>query len=744
MVGTVNGGEIEFLDLMAKKPIIPDHQREYDWGAKSDGRKTIAKLTSDLVKHTNLYPGIPTKHYFLGSIMILDKGGWNVSDGQQRITTLYFIAAALRDKMLEKGMYSDAHEVTKGLLLDFLSGSLLLKQHVSGAVLGIDQAVKWASKPSKHTVFSRKHSIINGAGELVLTNACNIPWRECEVWNRDTNTKLGVVTGDPSVTASTFTASPPGSLPTTPAFKVELIASGKKEWGPDSKVKTDNGNTDWKYWKSLDNPGFQGFNKAKREINRLCPKSTSKPIWVAALKHFHITLQNVKFTTSTFDDREHANNYFAIFNDQDTSVPLASGDLLNSWMWTKIKATNSSYIVGTDRQKPHIETTWKEVCETLERSTNPAMLSSFLHHYCQATVSKVSVKKTWAMFNGKYCEDVMQKVAGEKKKRINGDRLIDMVRELRDAAKFYSKIVGKAATDRIGTRYLLLSKTTFAQYPPIMLGFKIGEDKSGAQVILESRLLGALETLFFRGNILQRESGGDAVRGNEWFDNIPKWSKKLSDSANAGDLINSVNHVIAGIKVLLNTASRNAMFTDAKHRRLALDLGDGKVKSADAKVILNRIGAWKKGNCDARPANKMSFRQRFNSSGAEDDPELEHILPKELTVAWVGWTDPDHVKWLHRLGNLAVIPKHENIVLSNGDPDFKFKTGVDGVGVDCHYNQIKANNLDDAVLEDAIDRFTVSADEWKVTDVESRSNDFGDIITKAFDYPVLERPDRWN
>ena len=100
--------------------------------------------------------------------------------------------------------------------------------------------------------------------------------------------------------------------------------------------------------------------------------------------------------------------------------------------------------------------------------------------------------------------------------------------------------------------------------------------------------------------------------------------------------------------------------------------------------------------------------------------------------------------WLHRLGNLAVIPKHENIVLSNGDPDFKFKTGVDGGGVPCHYNQINANNTDDAVLEDATDRFVASADEWKITDVESRSNDFGDIITQAFDYPVLELPDRWN
>ncbi|HIF39299.1 MAG TPA: DUF262 domain-containing protein, partial [Gemmatimonadetes bacterium] len=146
MVGQVEGGEKSFVELMDEPPKIPDHQRKYAWGSNTKGKKTIVKLTADLVEHTHKFPGAPTKPYFLGSIMVLDSSGYNVSDGQQRLITTLLFLRALGETLKERG--EPKH--LSGLVNNF---KLTYKKKLGGGRLGHSEHIQRLSIP-KHTPFN--------------------------------------------------------------------------------------------------------------------------------------------------------------------------------------------------------------------------------------------------------------------------------------------------------------------------------------------------------------------------------------------------------------------------------------------------------------------------------------------------------------------------------------------------------------------------------------------------------------
>lgn len=87
---TVSGKELTIKNILKKgKFIIPDYQREYDWS-----HIEIDEFLDDLKQADD-------EDYFIGSIVVTgDFSGdeFKVIDGQQRITTITILLAALRDK----------------------------------------------------------------------------------------------------------------------------------------------------------------------------------------------------------------------------------------------------------------------------------------------------------------------------------------------------------------------------------------------------------------------------------------------------------------------------------------------------------------------------------------------------------------------------------------------------------------------------------------------------------------------
>lgn len=107
----VNGEANNIQDLFSCNYQIPDYQRDYVWKTK-----TIEQLIGDLIHH---YQKITSNDnfrqqgitgYFLGAMVVIpkDKVIQEVVDGQQRLTTLTLIAAALCD--LLKRLVPDSHD----------------------------------------------------------------------------------------------------------------------------------------------------------------------------------------------------------------------------------------------------------------------------------------------------------------------------------------------------------------------------------------------------------------------------------------------------------------------------------------------------------------------------------------------------------------------------------------------------------------------------------------------------------
>lgn len=79
---------------------IPRFQRQYSWS-----RENVEDFLRDVVEE-------PTADYFIGSIVVFkDAGSFGVVDGQQRLTTITMLLAALRNKFSELELSSLAEGV---------------------------------------------------------------------------------------------------------------------------------------------------------------------------------------------------------------------------------------------------------------------------------------------------------------------------------------------------------------------------------------------------------------------------------------------------------------------------------------------------------------------------------------------------------------------------------------------------------------------------------------------------------
>lgn len=87
---------------------VPDFQREYVWTDKF-----VQKLLDDL--HT-AYADRSTNNYFLGSIVFYGEGRLlYLVDGQQRMTTLFIFACAVRDRILEIDKDADVADMAEAI-----------------------------------------------------------------------------------------------------------------------------------------------------------------------------------------------------------------------------------------------------------------------------------------------------------------------------------------------------------------------------------------------------------------------------------------------------------------------------------------------------------------------------------------------------------------------------------------------------------------------------------------------------
>ena len=88
-------------DLLKDFYAVPDYQREYVWGQDS-----VEQLLDDIRAEQ---ADAPTTEYFIGSIVTCPGLGGRLAliDGQQRMTTLFAILCAYRDRLRSLGQVQD-------------------------------------------------------------------------------------------------------------------------------------------------------------------------------------------------------------------------------------------------------------------------------------------------------------------------------------------------------------------------------------------------------------------------------------------------------------------------------------------------------------------------------------------------------------------------------------------------------------------------------------------------------------
>lgn len=111
----VQTGLLEFFSASAGDQfVIPVYQRNYTWTAN----KEVKQYFEDLL---NIVNGTYDKH-FLGIVIYLDTPinfktrEFSVIDGQQRLTTTFLMLYAIKNIMIEKGLYDDANALDEQFL----------------------------------------------------------------------------------------------------------------------------------------------------------------------------------------------------------------------------------------------------------------------------------------------------------------------------------------------------------------------------------------------------------------------------------------------------------------------------------------------------------------------------------------------------------------------------------------------------------------------------------------------------
>lgn len=109
---------------------IPLYQRVYSWG-----KKQLAQLWSDVVELESALGDDPKASHFIGSLVLAGSPGsgaigvnkFLVVDGQQRLTTLTLLLAALRDHLFETGQTDRANGIDAQYLINVFDSGKPLK-----------------------------------------------------------------------------------------------------------------------------------------------------------------------------------------------------------------------------------------------------------------------------------------------------------------------------------------------------------------------------------------------------------------------------------------------------------------------------------------------------------------------------------------------------------------------------------------------------------------------------------------
>ena len=157
----VKAKEYYIKDLLSNKFLfeIPDYQRAYSWT-----KENLKQLVEDIWESVELNKAKGNKEfdqyepYFLGSIVLCSKeykddgcGIYDVIDGQQRLTSIIMLIAAIRDLI-------DNEEYKK-----VLSDLIYQKPNV---LMGIKESIRVKAR-GKEEEFYKKYIITNGGTELV-------------------------------------------------------------------------------------------------------------------------------------------------------------------------------------------------------------------------------------------------------------------------------------------------------------------------------------------------------------------------------------------------------------------------------------------------------------------------------------------------------------------------------------------------------------------------------------------------
>lgn len=157
----VKAKEYYIKDLLSNKFLfeIPDYQRAYSWT-----KENLKQLVEDIWESVELNKAIGNKEfdqyepYFLGSIVLCSKeykddgcGIYDVIDGQQRLTSIIMLIAAIRDLI--------DNEEYKKVLFDLI-------YQKPNVLMGIKESIRVKAR-GKEEEFFKKYILTNGGTELV-------------------------------------------------------------------------------------------------------------------------------------------------------------------------------------------------------------------------------------------------------------------------------------------------------------------------------------------------------------------------------------------------------------------------------------------------------------------------------------------------------------------------------------------------------------------------------------------------
>jgi uncharacterized protein with ParB-like and HNH nuclease domain len=99
----IESKDLEIRSLFQEYYVVPDYQRDYVWGERSNERPVdevelfLNDIYSEFEEHSQKNP----TEYFIGTIITCENknGSYDVIDGQQRLTTIFLTVCAIRDAM---------------------------------------------------------------------------------------------------------------------------------------------------------------------------------------------------------------------------------------------------------------------------------------------------------------------------------------------------------------------------------------------------------------------------------------------------------------------------------------------------------------------------------------------------------------------------------------------------------------------------------------------------------------------